>query len=68
MVFSERLKDVRVEKGCTPKELAMAADITLRAVYNYEAGIREPSFDILIKICKYLDVSADYLIGLTDSY
>lgn len=35
---------------------------------RYEDGTREPSVEMIIKFCKLYDVSADYLLGLTDSY
>ena len=37
---------------------------------NYQAleyGEIKPSYDTLLKICEYLDVSADYLLGLSDT-
>ena len=40
--------------------------MTISAYAHYEQGIREPSIDILKKICVYFGVSADYLIGLED--
>jgi transcriptional regulator with XRE-family HTH domain len=67
-VFNQRLREIRLEKGLRQKDVADALGLTLRAICNYEAGTREPSLDLLISICKYLDVPADYLLGLTDGY
>ena len=67
-MFNQRLKEIRTEKGLKQKELAQALGLTLQAICNYEAGIREPSLEMLVKMCKYFDVTADYLLGLTDSY
>jgi transcriptional regulator with XRE-family HTH domain len=68
MVFNERLKRLRVEKNLVQKDIADAMHLSIRAISNYEQGIREPSLEILIKLCNYFDVSADYLIGRTDDY
>jgi len=64
--MNEKLKLLRKEKGVSQKVVAKALGITLSAYSNYEQGIREPSNDILIKLCKYFNVSSDYLLGLTD--
>ena len=61
-----RLKYLRKTKGVTQKEVAFALGITLSAYSNYEQGLREPSNEILIKLCRYFDVSADYLLGLSE--
>lgn len=66
--LGERLKQERLAKGYTQKQIADAIGVTYNAVCNYEAGSREPSVDLLVKLCKVLDVSADYLIGVSDSY
>ena len=67
-VFAERLKEIRVEKGMTQGEVATALNITRSAYTNYELGIREPSYEMLRQLCTVLEVSADYLIGVVDSY
>ena len=64
--MNERLKQLRIEKGVTQKEVAAAIGVTFSAYAHYEQGIREPSNQILISLCKYFNVSADYLLGLTD--
>lgn len=63
-----RLKQERLAKGYTQKQVAIAIGVTYNAISNYESGAREPSLDILCKICKFLDVTADYLLGLSDNY
>jgi transcriptional regulator with XRE-family HTH domain len=68
MCFNERLKQLRTDKAITIKEVASALGMTVSAYAHYEQGRREPSLDVLCKICNYYDVSADYLIGRTDGY
>ena len=64
----ERLKELRIERGLKLKEVAEAMSVTVRAICRYEDGTREPSVEMIIKFCKLYNVSADYLLGLTDSY
>ena len=64
--MNERLKLLRVSMGLTQGQVADALGMTLSAYAHYEQGAREPSIAILIKICKFFDVTSDYLIGLSD--
>lgn len=66
--MGERLKHLRVENGLKLKDVAAALNVTIRSINRYEDGTREPSIDMLVKFCKLYDVSADYLLGLTDDY
>ena len=65
-MFKERLKELRLDKGLRLKDVADAINLSIRAISNYEQGIREPSLSILKDLCKFFNVSSDYLIGLTD--
>ncbi|WP_294514169.1 helix-turn-helix transcriptional regulator [uncultured Intestinimonas sp.] len=38
----------------------------MRSYQAYENGEREPSFDKLVVIADYLDVTTDYLLGRID--
>lgn len=64
--MDKKLKELRKIKNVSQKEVAKAVGITLSAYSNYEQGLRQPSYDILKNLCKYFDVSADYLLGLED--
>ena len=67
-IFCERLKELRTEKGLSIRATASRLGITFGAYAHYEQGVREPSIDMLKKICTLFNVSSDYLIGLSDSY
>ena len=62
----EKLRELRKEKGKTVKEVAAEINLTPSAYSNYEQGIRQPSYDIIKKLCKYYDVTSDYLLGIED--
>ena len=68
MNFSTKLKEFRNEKGLTLKSVAMELSIPLTTYANYEQGTREPSIAMIIALCNFYDVSADYLIGRSDNY
>ena len=64
--FKDRLKEVLAENKISQRALAKRLFLSQTIVNNYCTGKREPTLDVLISICKELDVSADYLLGLTD--
>ena len=64
--FAERLKESRILNGMSQDQLAKLIGVTQRAISNWEMGIRQPDFDMLIKIAIALDETTDYLLGLTD--
>lgn len=66
--MGERLKQLRFERGLKLKEVAASLNVTVRSISRYEDGTRESSLEMLVKFCKLYDVSADYLLGLTDNY
>ncbi len=64
--LSERMKLLRSRKGLLQKELAAALNCSISAISGYENGRCEPSLDSLVEIAHFYNVSADYLLGLTD--
>lgn len=66
--MGERLKQLRIENQMKLRDVATALNVTVRSINRYEDGTREPSVEMIIKFCKLYDVSADYLLGLSDSY
>lgn len=66
--FCLKLKELRNERNLTCKEVAEAVGLTKNAITNYETGLREPSLETLKALCLFYEVTADYLLGLTDNY
>ena len=66
LLFKERLKELRIEKGLTQTQLAKVLRVNQRTISNWEVGERQPTLDTLEVIAKYFNVSYDYLLGLTD--
>lgn len=66
-IFRNRLKIARNSAGLSQVELAQKINSTRSTVSGYEADGKEPDYNTLLKMCHALDVSADYLLGLTDN-
>ncbi len=65
-VFAIRLRELRIEKGLSMKQLAKALDTTDAAISNWENCINEPKISYLKSIALYFGVSCDYLLGIED--
>lgn len=65
-VFSERLRELRQEKGLSMKQLAKELNTTDAAISNWENGINEPKISYVKSIAIYFEVSTDYLLGISD--
>ena len=66
LMFSERLKDLRTERGLNQSALAEALGTTQRKVSYWETGKVEPDLFSLCKLAEFFSVSLDYLVGLKD--
>ena len=62
--FSERLKELRIEKGLGQVELSKELDVSKGIISLWENGLREPKLSNLIMIAKYFQTTIDYLAGL----
>ena len=68
MNFGERLKKMRQEKEMTQAELGKVIGVSARQVSYYETGRFFPrDEEMMRKLFLYFDVSADYLMGLTNA-
>lgn len=67
-VFAERLKNLRDTKGQTQGEVGKAVGKSRESVSKYEIGDREPDTTAIASIAKHFNVSADYILGITDDF
>lgn len=65
-LIGQRLNTVLAIRKIRQKDLAQALGIQDNAVSYFCKGDRTPNTVQLAQICRYLDVSADYLLGLSD--
>ena len=62
-MFANKLKKLRIEHGLTQAQLAQKVGIGTSTIGMYESNIRKPSFEVLIKLAIFFNVSTDYLIS-----
>ena len=62
----ERLKELRLERGLTQKQVGDAMGVNDKTIGQYERGDRQPDFAMLRKLCEYFCVTADYMLGWVD--
>ena len=68
LTIQERLKDLRVECGLTLEQLAEQTHLSKSALGSYEADdFKDISHYALIKLAKFYGVTADYLLGLSET-
>lgn len=65
-ILGKRIKELRVEKRISQRQLGVELGFSNQAISTWEAGQREPDCDSLVKIAKFFDTSVDYLLGLSD--
>ena len=60
----KKIKDLRSAKNITQSELAKRIGVTTSTVSSYEVSERHPSYDVLIKIATFFNVTTDFLLGI----
>ena len=66
MGYYPRLRDLREDADLTQEELVKLLKMHKTTYTNYEQGMREPPFELIIKLAKFYDVSIDYIAGLSE--
>ena len=66
ILFGKKLKQLRQEKELTQQELADRLSLTRATISSYERSALYPSVEVLVEICRFFNVSADYMLGLVD--
>lgn len=66
--FGEKIKELRTAKKWTQKELAENIGQAQSTIFYWEQNKQEPTISALKRLCEVFDVSADYLLGLSDEY
>ena len=64
--FGYRLDYIMSTRNITNQVLAMQLALSASTISGYRIGRRSPNVDELARIADALQVSADYLIGLTE--
>lgn len=65
-ILAERLRLLRAEKKLSQAEFAKIMGLSTNGYQRYELDERDPTAPLIVEITKYYNVSADYLLGLSD--
>ena len=66
MLYTKRIRDLREDHDKTQQEVAKYLETSQTMYARYERGANELPIRHLIALCKLYEVSADYILGLSD--
>ena len=67
MKYNEIIRGLREDKDLTQSELGKIFNVNQITISQYERGTRALSIEMLVLYAKFFNVSADYIIGLTQN-
>lgn len=67
MTIGEAFKRFRREFNLTQSNVAAKLGILQQSYYKYETDKVKPPAEVVVKLARTYDVSADYLLGLRDT-
>lgn len=65
-IFKKRLEEQRLANGLSYQRLGEKLGLSGVAVLKWEKGMSEPNLSNFILLCEVLDISADYMLGLSE--
>ena len=66
MDYRTRLRGLREDADLKQREVARVINKSQQGYSHIEEGRAELKIEDLVKLCKFFDVSADYMVGMTD--
>ena len=66
MTYQERLRALREDSDLTQTQIATMLGIAQTTYSQYELDKRPMPIEYIIALCKFYNVSSDYLLGLSD--
>ena len=63
-----RLRECISQSHYSQRQIAQAIGVSAQTVSKYMKQNIFPALDTLSKLCMFLDVRADYILGLTNEY
>ena len=64
--IKKRLREEIIHSGMTTVELARRVGVSPEMITQYCSTKKLPRLDTFARLCRALDVSADYMLGLSD--
>lgn len=66
MQYYKRIKEIREDRDIKQKEIAEILQTDQSYYSKYERGLHPMTADQIIILCRYYNLSADYLLGIID--
>ena len=66
MKYVKRIRDLREDHDLTQQQIADVLNTSQTMYARYERGANEMPIHHLVTLCRFYNVSADYILGLTD--
>ena len=67
MDYRTRLRHIREDRDLTQAEVGKVLQKSQQGYNHIEAGRAELKIDDLIRLCRFYNLSSDYLIGLSNT-
>lgn len=64
--WNEIIRELREDHDLKQSDVAKALQTTQQVYSRYENGVNEIPVRHIITLCRFYNVSADYLLGITD--
>ncbi len=64
--YRTRMRNIREDLDLTQSEVGKILNKSQQGYNHIETGRAELKIEDLIKLCKFYNLSADYIIGITD--
>ena len=66
MDYRQRLREIREDRDLSQAEVGQVINKSQQGYSHIENGRAELKIEDLVTLCRFYNLSADYLIGLTD--
>lgn len=66
MYYYQRLRDLREDRDLKQSDISEYLGMKQPQYNRYETGMRELPLHHLVALCRFYNVSADYILGFTD--
>ncbi|MBE7035039.1 MAG: helix-turn-helix transcriptional regulator [Ruminococcaceae bacterium] len=62
--YNDRIRDLREARRLTQKQVAEMLGIRQQVYSKYELGVRSLPIEHLMKLCRFYEISSDWVLGL----
>lgn len=66
MIYQQRIRDLREDNDLNQEEISKILKIDRSYYGKYERGLHPMPVDHIITLCRFYNVSADYILGFTN--